>query len=354
MGRVSRVRRAGSIAIGFLLVAISAAPVVAESALWTLSASPLATTTGIPTMFTLQATNQDPLAVLTSSARIGCVQVDVPANFSVASAQVSGSSGGGSWTASLAGNRVRVQAGSGGDRLRTLDWVRFTVRATAASAGSIAWASRAFERMDCGGSGALLGLPPIVVVTGPAPTPTPVPTPLPTLPTVAPTPTLPPLPSILPSLPPIGETPAPTRTPTAIASPSDRPAESEDPRATPTPTAATSRAPGSSDGPDASADPSAGAPAASDGGPDGGVAGGPPVLPVPRESGPTVLVEPADLDLGGTGIGLSGIGIWIVPGAAIAGPGLLILLWIALQAVGAFAWLPAVRRLRGDGERMPA
>lgn len=43
-----------------------------------------------------------------------------------------------------------------------------------------------------------------------------------------------------------------------------------------------------------------------------------------------------------------GFSVWAVPAATIAGPGLLILLWMALQAGGALAWLPAVRRLRGD------
>jgi hypothetical protein len=29
-------------------------------------------------------------------------------------------------------------------------------------------------------------------------------------------------------------------------------------------------------------------------------------------------------------------------------PGLLVVLWVALQTVGALAWVPAVRRLRGE------
>ena len=29
-------------------------------------------------------------------------------------------------------------------------------------------------------------------------------------------------------------------------------------------------------------------------------------------------------------------------------PGILIIVWVALQAIGALAWIPAVRRLRGD------
>jgi len=46
---------------------------------------------------------------------------------------------------------------------------------------------------------------------------------------------------------------------------------------------------------------------------------------------------------------LTGLDTWIVPAAVIAGPGLIVLLWVVLQAVGAMAWIPATRRLR-DGD----
>jgi hypothetical protein len=63
----------------------------------------------------------------------------------------------------------------------------------------------------------------------------------------------------------------------------------------------------------------------------------------------------ARLEVGGAGIGVvQGIDVWIVPAASMAVPGLLILIWIALQAVGVLAWLPAVRRLRGDESEPPA
>jgi len=62
---------------------------------------------------------------------------------------------------------------------------------------------------------------------------------------------------------------------------------------------------------------------------------------------------PSDLDLGVGTVGLlAGLEIWAVPAAVIGGPGLLVLLWIALQAAGAMAWVPAARRLRdGDSTR---
>jgi len=36
-----------------------------------------------------------------------------------------------------------------------------------------------------------------------------------------------------------------------------------------------------------------------------------------------------------------------VPAAAIAVPGIILLIWLGLQTIGALAWIPAVRRLRG-------
>jgi hypothetical protein len=54
------------------------------------------------------------------------------------------------------------------------------------------------------------------------------------------------------------------------------------------------------------------------------------------------------------GLGLSlGFVTWAVPAATLGLPGMLVLLWVAAQAVGALAWIPAVRRLRGE-EREPS
>jgi hypothetical protein len=48
---------------------------------------------------------------------------------------------------------------------------------------------------------------------------------------------------------------------------------------------------------------------------------------------------------------LDGPLVWFVPGAAVGVPGLLVLLFIGLQALGVLAWVPAVRRM--SGEPMP-
>lgn len=56
----------------------------------------------------------------------------------------------------------------------------------------------------------------------------------------------------------------------------------------------------------------------------------------------------------GLGVGtinlVAGLGSYAVPAAVLAGPGVLLLLWVALQTMGAAAWIPAVGRLRGRDE----
>jgi hypothetical protein len=42
---------------------------------------------------------------------------------------------------------------------------------------------------------------------------------------------------------------------------------------------------------------------------------------------------------------------WFVPGAAVGVPGLLVILFAALQALGVLAWIPAVRRMGDDDDR---
>jgi hypothetical protein len=59
------------------------------------------------------------------------------------------------------------------------------------------------------------------------------------------------------------------------------------------------------------------------------------------------------------GIELSGLlevdFVWFVPAASVAVPGLLVIVWVLLQAIGALAWIPAVRRMSQEdaGRRRP-
>jgi hypothetical protein len=51
---------------------------------------------------------------------------------------------------------------------------------------------------------------------------------------------------------------------------------------------------------------------------------------------------------------LADVEFWSVPAVGIGVPGLLLIVWVALQAAGVLAWIPAVRRIRGDDkERRP-
>ena len=68
---------------------------------------------------------------------------------------------------------------------------------------------------------------------------------------------------------------------------------------------------------------------------------------------------PTDAATGEVGVEIAGLdlfgnAVWAVPAATIAGPGLLVLLWLFLQAIGAAAWMPSVRRLRDEQETRPA
>ena len=52
------------------------------------------------------------------------------------------------------------------------------------------------------------------------------------------------------------------------------------------------------------------------------------------------------------GLGSIGVfGLWLVPGAVIAGPGLLALIWLAIQVMAGMAWLPAARLTLRPTER---
>jgi hypothetical protein len=181
----------------------------------------------------------------------------------------------------------------------------------------------------------------VVATPKPTPSPTPKPTPRPTpAPTPRPLPSLP-LPSLpLPSLPllptpqPSGLGPLPTPRPTP--SPSEPAAQ---PTARPTTQPPTS--PAASPSPDPASPLPGGIP------PPGGPRGGDdpdaqpqPALRLPSRDG-------IDLGLGDLGT-IGGFDTWAVPAATVGGAGLLVLLFVGLQAGATVVWVPAVRRLRGE------
>ncbi len=294
-------------------------PAAASAALlWTLVMSPLTATVGVSTTFSLTATNLDALTEL------GCLEVDLPPSFVVESLGTPQMSTGDPWVSTQSGNSVIVRSLSGGGRLELLQTVQFTIRAHATAPGIFLWPNHSHRQQDCTGTdqnGAPLSvtvLPALLPTPTPSPiptatpaasaTPSPTPTPIVPLPSVS----LPVLPTLLPSIP-------------QIASPT--PGQPSSGSSTPEPTSAA--------GTQGSGNPGGG------GGGDGG-----------SGTGQELVLARVPDSLGAeTGVGLELLGlldadyVWFVPAASVALPGLLVILWVLLQAIGALAWIPSVRRM---------
>lgn len=327
------------------MTTLAAAPVSALLA-WTLVAAPLAATLGQTTTFTLTATNLDVIG------QLGCVEVVLPTTWrSVSVGAATSATGNDDWVTAATGTTVVARSTSGGDRLETGESVTFTIAARPTTAGTHLWLTHAHQLHDC--TGAEEAGVPLAIVVEPGLLATPTPTPTLTQ-TPVPTPTPTPLPTPVSS-----RTPAPTPKPTATST------------ATPTPTPITSRIAGPTPSGSAAPTPTTaqlpggGAPrpgatsAASASGvvrPSASTAG----LGPGGEAGPSTVRASVGMRVptaaGEVGISVGGLGalhgveIWIVPAATIGVPGLLLLIWVALQAVGTVAWVPAVRRLEGrDG-----
>ncbi|HYI67618.1 MAG TPA: Ig-like domain-containing protein [Candidatus Limnocylindrales bacterium] len=199
----------------------------------------------------------------------------------------------------------------------------------------------------------------------PSPTPTPRPTPTPIVPLPTPSVSLP-LPSFpLPTFPlpsqPSPTSPLPSQPQPGGSGPAN-PSPSSSPGGTAVPTSSATPGPGQSGDGDPTPSSSAGAPQ-----PGGSGGAGGPAAPSgggstgagsgdPEARFPSVVFDERRIDLAGASVGLlGGIEIWAVPAATIALPGLLVLIWVALQAAGAIAWVPAARRLKGkdDPRRRP-
>lgn len=332
------------LAVGLAVLAGVATPAVAKGLMvWLLVATPLTAQANVVTTFTLTATNLDLVMDL------GCLEVNVPGSGAILAAGDPQASNGDDWASTIAGNAVVVYSLTGGGRLETGETVTFTIDAKySGGAGTWTWANHAHDREDCTGSNQP-GAPIVITVTpGPTPTPVPTPTPAPT-PTFVPTPI--PVPTVTPTLTPL---PVPTvslpQLPSLPASATPQPVHSHTPGDTVRTDPSTSGAPSPTDDLGASAAASS-VPerrAAEVAGLVPGGVGGPP-------SGGVGLrpASPGGSD-GGTGVGLElfalldGAHVWFVPAAAVGVPGLLVVLWVALQAVGAIAWIPAVRRMSGE------
>ena len=75
--------------------------------------------------------------------------------------------------------------------------------------------------------------------------------------------------------------------------------------------------------------------------------------PTAARDGLRVDFDPGELDIDFKSVGLlNGTTVWLVPTATFAIPAVLLLLFVALQAAGALAWVPAVRRLSGRDDEV--
>lgn len=332
-----RVLRRGIAAVLVASVWLAQAAPAAALLGWSVSGSHTAVQSGQETVATLQVSNDNLLSAL-GVDDIGCVHVDLPSSFAIQSVSTTRSE----WVAGHSGGRAVVRSTSGGARLNVGESVTFSITALAQTAGTFSWSVRVIRDHDCNG-GYLTGTGTFTVTVGPSPTPTPTPTPL------LPLPSLP-----LPSL------PAPTPSSSAVTSPSPTPRpsapapdESPSPTASPSPDEPSATPRSRQEGGDP-VDRGLNVPAGPADGPTGGDG-----LPAATERGVPVTPDgrlfPTDPATGEVGVDIGGVdlfgdAVWAVPAATIAGPGLLVLLWLALQAIGAAAWMPSVRRLRGEQE----
>ncbi len=279
--------------------------------------SPLVVAVGDVTNYTFTFTNSDP----TDTTGIRCAEVLFPDEFYISNLGTPTASNGRPWTSSQLGQWVLVYSGGGGGRLRVGQSVTFTVTALATAQGTFTFDNHVHLTSGCDDAN-INGTPlPFTVLPNIIPTPTPTPAP-----TASPKPT-----------------PAPTATPAATPPPSPRHTPDPGPHKTPdpaTPTPVPTETP--SLRPTATARPSV-----------------PEPEPSPSSNPPAMQVAPlsdgGDGPTNDLGVGVDVLTLldspfdWVVPGAAVGVPGLLVVLFVGLQAAGALAWIPAVRRM-GEGD----
>ncbi|HEX9609444.1 MAG TPA: hypothetical protein VGA26_01550 [Candidatus Limnocylindria bacterium] len=320
------------------LLAIGA-QTVSAGVLWTMTVSPPTAAVGDDTTFTFTATNLDPLL------GIACVIVEIPTAINPGEVWIAGGSTAEVWTAWRSGQLVTavIDTGDGDQKLRAGEWLSFAVTGVPVQTGAHGISAVAYSGHECVNDARDLAAPRVVVISGPLasePThaPTPVPTPSPTSsPTAEPIPepiaTLPPIPATPVEQPRILPTPLPAATPTSSPSAPETPPASpasETPTASPDSQAVVAARPvgGGTDAPPAASARTA-------------------ALAVGRAEGSGEAA--GELSLGPLGV-IDGVTVWAIPGAVVGGPGLLVILWVALQAGVAAAWIPAVGVMRGrDG-----
>lgn len=290
-----------ALATGLLVAGL---PAVAHALVYTFVATPLIVTQGEVTDFKFSFTNLDPQGVR-------CAEVLFPDEFLISSLGNPVASSGLPWSTSLSGQWVLVYTNGGGGRLRTGESVTFTVTAVATTPGAYIFDNHVHVRQDCTGTNLTGTTVPLTVLPAATPTPSATPSPKP-IATASPRPTPDPMPDPTPDR----ASPTPTETPQQTARP--------DPSARPS-------------------------------------VAGPSPSPDATDAAQIIRVAPSGGGDGGVtddvGVGVDILALldspfeWFVPGAAVGVPGLLVVLFVGLQAVGALAWIPAVRRMGDDDDR---
>jgi hypothetical protein len=354
------------VAVVVALLALGATPAVVMAARsWSLVPVPTVLVAGVPTTVTLAVTNTGGNG---GGDEMTCVRVTVPSSFTVTSASILSVRGQligpavSAWQVVWpGGNMVAFKNPADNYPLvgstPPIDRATFTITGIAAVAGAMSWSSEAFDKAgssgttNCG-SGQFPTLHTTFGVIGVAPPPTIAPTPAAT-PTPRPSPTLTPAPTPTPRPLPVPGLPMPLPSigpsPSADADPAVSPA-SPAPRQTSTPDASSEQAPTRADQPDADQGRVLGPPSLGDAGDAGTPAGS--SAPVAIDA-PRIASDDPKLEIGSLGVALlAGVEIWSIPAATLGVPGVLLIIWVGLQAAGALAWIPAVRRLR-TGEDAP-
>ena len=335
------------VVLATLLLLAPTATVMAAVKTWSAVADP-----GIvhqpATAVLVTATN---LGIDSPSAAIGCVKISIPADVDVLGSTIVSEPAGKSWVVAASGGSPTVVTAHA---VTNADWlvggsaqesVGIVIAAAPSSNGATTWTATAYRTKNCTlASAEVVNL--VLDVIGPSatPKPTPAPTPQPTptpTPQPNPTPTPQPNPTPTPTTRP-GATPAPT---SAGVSPGSSTLPSSSPGASTNPVPSADSTPGTS------TDPSSGPTAGLD-------ASGIPVAPGGFDGGGGTPGSPDEFTMGGTAAGeirdltgelsLSGLGVeWAVPAIVMTVPGLLLIIVILIQAMGASAWLPIARRNLG-------
>jgi hypothetical protein len=319
--------------IGLATAAIPGSPgTVSAATFWSLGLSTTVLTEGVATNVTVTVTD--------GIQAIGCIELNLPAGFTVVGTSVSrlppgfvwGSAGGGSGPTqvvfSTTQDKWRLNGGATGV---------FIVRVVALANPLAAWKASAYEKFD---------VDPPELVRGPLAQPEPF--------RIATT--LTPSPELTPNA-----TPAATQVPTPEATPpaTHIPTPEATPPATHIPTPNTLASPSPSDSIAPSEAPSAlassgvvsggGAETGSTGfgGTVGGGGGGIQLEIGAPTSGGSVQVD-------SQAVGAIGMFVWLVPGLFLSLPGMLLLMILLAQASFATAFVPVTRRVLGAGRQLRA